>query len=48
MVARFGNDFICTESKSNAVLKLTKPKIKDIQKLKVYLKKLDNGRNKDK
>lgn len=48
MVTRLGNDFICTESKSNAVLKLTKPKIKDIQKLKVYLKKLDNGRNKDK
>ena len=29
-------------------MKASKPKIKDIQKLKVYLKKLDNGRNKDK
>jgi hypothetical protein len=29
-------------------LKISKPKTKDIQKLKVYLKKLDNGRNKDK
>ncbi len=48
MVARLRNDNICTKSNSNAILKLTKPKIKDIQKLKVYLKKLDNGRNKDK
>ena len=48
MVARFGNDNLRSKSKSNAILKLTKPKIKDIQKLKVYLKKLDNGRNKDK
>lgn len=48
MVARFGNDNLCAESNSITTLKLTKPKIKDIQKLKVYLKKLDNGRNKDK
>ena len=48
MVARFGDDNFCTESKSFTILKLTKPKIKDIQKLKVYLKKIDNGRSKDK
>jgi hypothetical protein len=29
-------------------MKLTKPKIKDIQKLKVYLKKIENGGNKNK
>jgi hypothetical protein len=29
-------------------MKLTKPKIKDIQKLKVYLKKIENGGIKNK
>ena len=42
MVARFGNDNFCTESKSNAVLKLTKPKIAENQPVLVPKKSVFN------